>query len=203
MRTDTQNILNKIVPISIDIETASTEKNAVILSIGVYNIRTGDTAYIKIHPNNSLNCTRHTSKATMAWWNNKASQEAKAEAFSGTVPLDNALRRLKEWLTAQGNYNDIHMFANPSDFDCVIIEDAVKQAKGTGIDLKLGWRPTNVHSFKTITLNHWGVVKAEHVAETAERLGVAVNDHAHTALEDAIYQGKIIGYLMPELTHKQ
>lgn len=189
------NIFNdKKVPIQIDIESTDTNITTRILSVGVVNMQTGSKGYFKIHPSGGLNEARTTSKSTMWWWKNrsKVPQEAYDEAWSGTLHLQDALKEMKTWLKEQGTYKDLWVISNPSTFDCVIIDDAIRQAKEMypHMELKKLWEPTHVSDYKGIARMAWGFHKNELIAEHMKGLG-HVNELAHGALEDAVYQTKV------------
>ena len=188
------NIFNDgVVPVMIDIETTDVAHTSRILSIAMVNIITGHKFYGIADAEFGLNEGRTTSASTMRWWKDRelVPQEAYDEAWSGTAPLGLVLLRAKEWMKKQAGYNNLFIVANPSTFDCIIVDNAVAQCKLTQPELELTsmWRPTNVGDLKHTLRLAWGVHRAPLIEEIMESLGHK-NELAHGALADAEYQTK-------------
>ena len=118
----------------IDIETLSTEPNAVVLTIGAIKfnrkeelraLKDYDTFYIRVEPKSceDIGCT--IDSATLNWWN-KQSREARFEALEhpDRVPIKDALIALSRWLDGSKV-----IWANSPSFDCVILENCYKNCK--------------------------------------------------------------------------
>jgi len=180
-----------IVPIQIDIETADIRTTGKILSLGAVNMNTGAKSYWKFDPHVGMNADRTVAKGTMYWWENKVDPETRDEAWGGEETMEVVLPKIKQWFKKQGVFRDIHVFANPSTFDCLFIEDAIQQLNLIGGDIGKMWMSTNVHNYKTFTRLAWGVHKVDDVSEIMRELGYH-NKHAHSAIADAVYQTEVL-----------
>lgn len=118
----------------IDLETAATTVDAVILSIGVVEIDmrelrlTGEEIDIPVHPRSQR--ARHWDPMTIAWWDQQ-SPEAWLSAFENphAVPLDTAIFRLGRFLTRDGSrWSDSYsVWGNGPEFDIAILNHAAAQ----------------------------------------------------------------------------
>ena len=195
---------------SIDIETLSTAKNAVVLSIGAVYVNTikrhgsiidfPHEFYKVIRINDQLNHGRHIDYDTLAWWL-KRDEKVRNVTFEGmpgapeAVTLDQALYDLKAWTLYISKGEDRNFWAKGVGFDGAIIESAF-----TG--------PGKMLDHPTFPFRGWQEVR------TLERLsGVSVQDQnkrdhpylhqvceewKHHALYDARYQG---AFVADELMH--
>ena len=143
--------------IMIDIETAATSLDATILSIGVVT-DDGYELYIRV---DSDQPGRAVSISTMLWWA-KQDEAMRKEAFSGTMPLETALRELSEFLQPDTPFL---LWAKPPQFDLGILENAYNQHK-----IPVPWNFRQVSCFRTV-----------------QRLfsGVKTEPAKHSAIEDA------------------
>lgn len=111
--------------IMIDIETASTSKNAAILSIGAVEfddvLGIVDEFYVNIALQSCVDKGLEIGGTTFEWWL-KQDKEAMKILSKNKVPLKDALKSLKEWL-GKGNFQ---IWGCGSDFDNVILENAFK-----------------------------------------------------------------------------
>lgn len=118
----------------IDIETFSTEPNAVILSIGAvlfdpYAANTAkDLAEYTFYQNITLESQphRHTSQSTKDWWEDQ-SQEAWDALLPDQIPLQRALENLYHFHNTRTGVKlpKAHrVWANSPSFDCVILDTA-------------------------------------------------------------------------------
>lgn len=125
--------------VMIDIETASTQPNAAILTIGAIKFNRQDqllplsklkTFYRRIDLNSCENLNLRISKDTMDWWDQQ-NEEARYEAFThpDRIQLGQALREFVDWF---GDPKIV--WANSPAFDCVILINAFKLCK-----LKAPW----------------------------------------------------------------
>jgi hypothetical protein len=111
----------------IDIETLSTEQNAIILNIGAIgfdpfsdNIYTQHTFYSRIDIESQS--TRHESEETLNWWS-KQHKDAQDEAFGedNRIPLNIALGELSKLVRKSSK-----VWSQGVGFDIPILEDAYK-----------------------------------------------------------------------------
>lgn len=116
----------------LDLETLSTDSDAVIITIGAIKfnrneelkpLKDYDTFYVRVDPKSceEIGCTLDPN--TVAWWN-KQSKEAKYEALENPdrVPIRQALIALSRWLDGSKI-----IWANSPSFDCVIMENCYKK----------------------------------------------------------------------------
>jgi hypothetical protein len=176
-----EELLNHVM---IDLETLDTKPSAIILSIGAceFNFHgdIGRTFYCTVDMNQE---DRTCSADTLKWW---LQQDAVArdEAFGGTTQLSVALQRLNSfmhpnfWQSAKRDYN---LWANSPSFDCVILRDAYDKLK-LECGLPSYGRERDVRTLKNLFKNI-----------SVEEVGTA-----HNALDDAIYQAKLVAACMTE-----
>ena len=169
----------------VDIETASREPNAAILSIGACLFH----PYIesapedlpkkewRIDPESSLAYDLHFCQGTLAWWE-KQSPESRRIAFSGD-------RDLKEALT------ELHVFAMPAtkvwandpDFDCTILKKACEVTSAPwGFQY---WDSMATRTIKWLAYPTGGEPKHDGVA--------------HSALDDAVHQACLVSHCYSRL----
>ena len=170
---------------SLDIESASTQPNAVILSIGVVQFSTKngkvkDTFYRTIAADSQMD--RHTCADTLAWWS-KQNAAVREEAFSGTESLTEVLLALSAWMKP---YSHEKIYCRGYSFDLGILGDAYKS-----LQLPVPWKYYNQMELRTL----------EYVAS---RLGIPMAPKApegqlHNALSDAEYQAQQCFFYHEEL----
>lgn len=165
--------------IMVDLEAMDTAHTAAILSIGAckVDLDTGeisDKFYRVVNYDSSSALGLTTSSATKSWWD-KQSPEARKVFTDPNIPVIQALGEFATYLRIFG-VNSVKLWGNGSDFDNTILTTAYNLA-GSPIP----WRFYNNRCFRTIrkSLGHM-------VAEPA-REGTY-----HNALDDAIYQAKIL-----------
>lgn len=118
----------------IDLETAATTVDAVILSIGVVEIDfralalTGDELFIPVTASSQR--SRHESAATLGWWADQ-SELARLSAFEDphAVPLDTALWRLGQFMTRKNSLSasSYSVWGCGPEFDIAILNHAFAQ----------------------------------------------------------------------------
>ena len=117
--------------IMIDLETLSTEPNAVVLTLGAVKFnRRGPTLslddldhfYRRIEVQSCLEAGLIISSETKDWWEMQ-SDEARYEAFAhkDRVPLVQALKEFRNWFRGSRC-----VWSHGATFDCVILEQAYK-----------------------------------------------------------------------------
>jgi DNA polymerase III epsilon subunit-like protein len=161
--------------VMIDLETASTDKTASILTLGAIKFKNNapvismdsmNTFYVKI---NLEDCKRYkldVNADTMEWWELQ-SEEAKEEVFGGDrLPLKKALKQFIEWW----GYSNI-VWSNGSVFDVVIMENAFKAC-----GLRPPWKFWNIRDTRT------------RYADGKVRLNDFPNKIQHHALHDCYAQ---------------
>ena len=117
--------------VMIDIETLSTQPNALILTIGAIKFNRADrtfkdikeyeTLYVKV--NKSSLYTFHIDPDTQTWWSMQ-SKDAQNEVFGGEnrVNIKEALLALTKFIKGSRSY-----WSNSPNFDYVILENAYRQ----------------------------------------------------------------------------
>jgi len=125
-----------IYDVMIDIETLSTETNAVIVSIAAIkfdrNFKEGfeyedsDKFYIKVHQQSCLDLNMHVDPDTVAWWG-KQEAAIRHEALDNQtdrVSIQEALSKLSDWIGRRSD--SIKIWSHGDDFDTVILSSAYK-----------------------------------------------------------------------------
>lgn len=139
--------------VMIDIETLSTECNAIILTIAgikfdIYerirklkNIPVENKFYCRVNIESCEKLGLHKDKKTIDWWEDQ-SNEAKNEALynSDRIDIELALGKLSLFLRGCEN-----IWANSPNFDCVILENAYKTCK-----MCVPWKYWNLRDCRTV-----------------------------------------------------
>lgn len=163
----------KYVHFMVDVETLSTEPNAVVLSIGAlrFNPMSGQVLgsfHVKLNLTEQRN--RHISADTVQWWVNQLKEKNGFELFSenNRTMVRNALIALREFMDDIGVDDKRVVWACDPDFDCVILENLFNE-----YGFKVPWRYTEPKSVRTVRL-------------LAELTGVKLPDTkaTHNAIED-------------------
>lgn len=181
--------------ISIDLETLSLSNRARILSIGAceFNRETGAIGkqfYCTLEPPiDSIGKCIETSDATAEWWD-KQSSEAKAALQLNRLGYASGLNSFMIWMR---NFNTqaIKVWANEPSFDCAILGHSLQAHK-----FATPWQFYNERSYRTIK-----DIGKEIVGIDYANLEIK-NATKHHALEDAIYQAKVISYTYKLLQEK-
>lgn len=177
----------------IDLETAGTEPNAAILSIGMVDFSlAGDTyeeatraeKYIQIDPE-SYDGLRpglfSMSFSTMRWWLTKAPEASRAEAWStsagGAIPVQDAIRAAHAWLALRCDRRT-RIWAQGTDFDMRIIENAFKVG-----NLIKPW-----HMTQQVDLRTYFTLKGTTLRQASQQLG----GNNHSAIDDCRNQIKTL-----------
>ncbi|HEY7823714.1 MAG TPA: 3'-5' exonuclease [Acidimicrobiia bacterium] len=184
--------------ISLDIETLSTHKNAVVLSIGACTVSLNGERrqdfHCRLDAQSQIDAGRHVSASTLAWWMNQ-NPVAKLAAFEGEgLPVDHALTALRTWITHQGNPP---VWTKGPAFDGAILESL---AEDWG--LKPCWPYRDHRDLRTIE-EAARLAKDETVYERWHQvMERATGDTiAHHALGDAIAQGAVVQWWLEELVN--
>jgi exodeoxyribonuclease VIII len=160
--------------IMLDLETGGQKPGCIIFSIGAaqFDMKTGEigkTFYINI---DAEDCEKHGLKfdaSTVTWWM-KQSVEAREALNDCKVSLTVALNSFETWLE-EINSRDVQIWANAPSFDCAVLSAAYK-----AIGSKQPWFYWQERCVRTLTAFNPGIKKT------------IVNDLAHDALSDCIYQ---------------
>lgn len=153
----------------IDLETASVQPNASILTIGAIKFNSNltdlepmeemDTFYRRIELESCERLGLHVDTDTLLWWA-KQDKAAKHEAFThpDRVPIGQALKEFDEWFEGAK-----FVWANSPSFDCVILKNAV-----TASGLNSPWDFWNERDCRTLydvgRVNTSSLPKADHNA---------------------------------------
>ena len=134
----------------IDIETLSTNNNAIILTIGaikfkrnenIKELKDMESFYVRIEKESCEKLNMHLDENTLKWWNSQ-NEKAKYEALINPdrMSIELALGKLSLFLK-----NCTYIWANSPNFDCVILENAYKACK-----LQPPWKFWNLRDCRTI-----------------------------------------------------
>jgi exodeoxyribonuclease VIII len=163
--------------IMMDLETLSTDNNALILSIGACQFDAGvplvnnRTFYRAVRQDlQESKWGRSVSKATQLWWAGQSEAARFVFVDPTAVELDRALIDFTLWL----NGEVVEMWGNGADFDNVILGSAYEATH-----LSRPWSYGRNRCFRT--LKNLGIPLAP--GEGAQRGGTH-----HNALDDALHQ---------------
>ncbi len=160
--------------IMLDLETLGNKPGCIILSIGAceFDMQTGEigkTFYTNIDTEDSEKHGLKFNASTVMWWL-RQSQEAR-DALSLTIlSLTDVLNLFESWL-GDINSKNMQIWANSPSFDCAILSAAYK-----AIGREQPWLYWQERCVRTLTA---------FAPEIKKRI---VNDLAHDALSDCIYQ---------------
>jgi hypothetical protein len=111
----------------LDIETFSTQPNALVVSVGVVNLWNDESFFARLDLTGQQN--RHIDPNTVLWW---MQQSEEAQAHLHEKPHISLTEQLYEFVDFLG-YKPI-MWAKPVSFDCVIMETLL-----TENNIKIPW----------------------------------------------------------------
>lgn len=156
---------------SLDIETLSTHKRAVVLSVGACLINGDHPFHVRLCRWTQVNMGRHISAATAEWWMRQTPTAFK-EAMTGEMLPEQAMRHLDTWLR---DHHVNEVWVKGPSFDGAIIEDLCDQM---GMVCPIHYRK-------------WRDVR------TIQKLMnppivLAMQGEAHNALDDAIFQASVV-----------
>lgn len=185
--------------IMLDLETFSTRSDAAIVSIGAVLFDpnqgrvSGETFYRVIDLSASTpEKAGHIDPATVLWWmrQDKAAQDALTKEPG--LPLGEALQDFGNWLRTMGmdasNKSEWRLWANDPDFDVVILANAYQRY---ALPLPFSYRSSR--SMRTL-------------CELAREFDIdprtEPNPQKHNALQDAIYQARVVTSIKQELRRR-
>ena len=166
---------------SIDLETLGTRYNAAVISVGVQQFdpnsgKLGATFYKEIDFDSAIRAGKPTGD-TIRWWMTQGEKARRIFAKSPEkVSVAQALDELATWM--RGMAGAPKVWGNGAGFDITILEHAYDNGC---VGLREPWHFTNIRDMRTI------VDAAGEAIKWPEREGVH-----HNALDDAIYQAKVI-----------
>lgn len=130
----------QVVRIGIDCETLGTAADSVILSIGATNNVTKEDFYAEIDSKGQ--CCRTIDIDTVRWWKSQS-----IEMPNGTIPLEVALHDLVGyiWRTRDYECNPLEIWANGTDFDIALLNNAYTQC-----GIQPAWKYNEVRDFRTM-----------------------------------------------------
>ncbi len=190
----------------IDIETLSTRSNAAIVSIGACMfdpnleptesyVVAADAFVVGVNPDYYYTGRFHVDPKTESWWK-RQSKEARAGLKinqASTLPL--ALDRFCTWIEAQDfektttpwTKDSSRVWANPPQFDLVILRDAAQHAYGSTNDVPWHYRQ------ETCCRTHMYL----HPDAAADARGCQLDTGliAHRADHDAVRQARLVQYI--------
>lgn len=159
----------------LDLETFSTEHNAVITTFGVVkfdpwksNVLASDGIYLRIDIDEQVAMGRHISESTIAWWGNQ-SEDVQLEATSdeNRVPVSELIRQLNKI-----NVGCDTIWCLSPTFDMIILENLYRQ-----VGAPIPWQYWQFRDCRTLFGVH---------GDPREKGRVG----AHNALSDCIYQAE-------------
>jgi hypothetical protein len=169
--------------VMLDLETMGCGHRAAIVAIGAveFNPHTeelGDTFYRTISLENAMAAGLTVDGSTVLWWM-KQGDSARREITNAVKPLQVALNDFSHWM---GPNRDA-LWGNGSNFDNRILREAYE-----AVNMNCCW--------------HWAVDRdMRTICELGKSLGINTLDVVregihHNALDDAIYQAKVVGRII-------
>lgn len=179
--------MSTITDVMIDIETLSTQQNAVVLSIGAVGFccKDGSVTFQNLNLSfgtkdcraDQISKGRHVSKDTVKWWKSQ-SEQARAVFNSKNVhDVRTALNKLSQFV--RGFNANVRFWGNGSDFDIGILSSLY-----VDYGIESPWSKTyrNTRCFRTMKGEHGQLVK---------NVPVRKGTH-HNALADAESQARYL-----------
>jgi hypothetical protein len=158
-----------MIQVMIDLETMSTEPNAVIVSIGAvkFSVEDGiiDKFYQTVDAHDGKKLGLHISQDTVRWWKTQ-SAEARAAIAKDPMKLRPALEKFSRWYGTK----TCPTWGNGSDFDLVILKSSM-----SAVDMFPPWKFWDSRCYRTM--------RAVFELDKPESKGVL-----HNALDDAVQQ---------------
>jgi len=181
--------------ISLDIETLSTEKQAVVASIGAVVVTPeglGETLHLRLQLQPQFDLGLHVSESTLKFWMQQE-RHVIDETFPeiATHPIV-ALETLRDFCS-RGSINGV--YTKGPAFDGAILENLAEQ-----FDHSSGWHFRHHRCIRTLDdVIEWSGNEALQFAwyEQQQETRVA-NTAVHNALEDAKAQGRLLSWFMRE-----
>lgn len=139
-------------------------------------------------------------EATEAWWRDPCRQQAWKHSIRGADPAYAVMQALAKWMLRLRRDHEIELVAKPAGFDMGFLEYYMERF--AGVPLSERWRCWDLHSLIAAliggSVNH---VRMSHLP--AELLaGLERPGEEHTALSDAIYQGRVAQAVLKALRRR-
>ena len=183
--------------VMIDIETLSTSKNAVIISLGAvfFDIETGkigSSFYYTIKRDSCWTYGLEEDGETLLWWSEQSEEAKAALTCPDAEELPQVLHDFAGWL-AENTPEDlkVEIWGNGPSFDNAILDNAYRAC-----DIKTPWRYSNERCVRTI-VNLGRQLLNINPKATIERVGTH-----HNALADAEHQAKYVSAIYKALNAK-
>ena len=161
----------------VDLETLSTENNAVIVSIGIALFDEENVVkqfYLPIDLSSYdyfMEGVFHISTSTVLWWMKQSDEARKVFSDSRAESIKTALPAVKAFLETHAT-SGVKVWGNGSDFDNVILANAYKAC-----EMKLPWKYYNNRCYRT-------------VKDLCPGVPIIREGTHHNALDDAVNQAK-------------
>ena len=173
--------------IMIDIETLSSESNAVVVSIGAiaFDIKEGLSGnnpkkYIIFNTIRQIQDGRHIQDKTRTWWSKQSQvvQDELAKSYLVRVPVEYALTEFTNWCTEQ---QAEHIWGNGNTFDNMVMRNLYKQYN---CKYPVGFR---------------GDLDMRTLKFLAPNVNVPRMGNHHNGLDDAVYQADVVCEMYADL----
>jgi len=157
--------------IMVDIETLSTKKNALILTLAArvftFCSTTEDSIYLKIDSTdyNNYPSKFDTDPATILWWS-RQDESVRKEAFSGSLKLLEAMKEFNKFVQKQKP--PYYIWSHGKEFDIPILEHAFNV-----LNLNIPWRFWDTRDTRTVY----------HLA-SIDLKNIIIDGDAHNAKDD-------------------
>lgn len=166
----------------IDLETLDTVATSKVLSIGLCFFNKKIEASYCFYPTLVDQLNRTMSEDTLLWWLSQ-NEEARFNITNGAhQPLKEVMQQIRDLVISNRPINMV--WGNGSDFDNAIIQSLFRDAA-----IEVPWQFWYNRCFRTIK----DIAKSFKIEVTVERTG------AHSAMQDAIYQAKVVMELQQRL----
>jgi len=179
--------------VSIDLETLSTDNDAVILSIGAtkFNIDTGeifDTYYVEVKVNDAL-LHGSVNGDTLSWWMRQSDQARELFAEGNTkLNLTDALRGLTAFV---GLSTDLSVWGNGATFDVSILDHAYRSAHNATAPWKF-WKVRDMRTLVDVATRM-----------DFDRQSIPFQGTPHHAGDDSAHQARVIAAAWHHVTSLQ
>lgn len=169
--------------VMVDIETLGLETGSAIISIGAVEFdRHGpkDSFSKSVDLESCQKAGLEIDAGTLDWWLHQG--EVAKEQLTGGEELANVLSDFRDWYIAHG-FDEV--WANSPSFDCEMLEYAY-----SAVGQSEPWHFQDERDFRT--------VRSLPIANNIEQDGVG-----HDALDDAIYQARVVASTLDKLGTEQ
>jgi exodeoxyribonuclease VIII len=193
-----QNIEPADIPLTqlmVDIESMGKGSDAPVVSIGAVFFdpatgRLGPDFYKVISLESAMAWGGAPDASTIVWWLKQSSEARSAIAMDDTIPLDDALLQLNDFIfeNAANGAGTVEVWGNGATFDNVILRNSYSR---TGINCP--WKFTNDRDVRTI-------VALGKAVGCEPRHQIPFDGDAHNALADARHQAKYVSAIWQRLT---